>query len=475
MTATRDDDGDVENAPAHDALAEQVVIGAALQDARVVQQCAEMGLRPTSFYRPAHVTLWATAVKLAADGQLEPGIMLAQLQRDGEIARVGGGGYLHTCMQAVPTTANATWYARRILDMAAQRRVYSTGVRLTQIARSAATDTEDLFDKMVAALGEVTATISDLEPTRPTGRHPDLDLERLFTDPPASVELLAGGVFARGRMTVIYAPAKTKKSLLVQFLTARLALGWETFGATPEGPLSIVYVDQEMTEQDWHERLRDFGYSTEQMAALGRYLHVKNLQDWPPLDTPEGGRELAGVAALHNADLVVVDTLSKVLSGPENENDTFQSFYRNTLMPLKREGRGAVVLDHPGKDVSRGPRGGSAKTDNVDLVWEMAKRGRALYSLRRTHCRFRHPDEVIYLQTQDEPLGFAVQAVNEREEGLIDHCLEVIRQFDPPQTAIGKDVMKDVKETGFKVRGSTFYAAWRQYRVEKGWSRNDDE
>jgi hypothetical protein len=464
------DDVEVSDPEPRDELAEQIVIGAALLDANVIRTCTEMGLRPAAFYRPAHQTLWATASKLAGEGNLEPGIMAAQLQRDGDTNRVGGAVYLHTCIQAVPTTANAGWYARRILDMAAQRRVYQLGRRLAQIAGRPATDSEDLFDKLVASLGEVTDAISEIEPTRPAGKHPDLDLENLFTNPPEPVELLAGGVLALGRITVIYAPAKTSKSLLVQFLSARLAQGAPALETTPSRPLNIVYIDQEMTEQDWHERLRDMGFGVEEMRKLRAHLHVKNLQDWPALDTPEGGRELAAVAAGHNADIVVIDTLSKVCAGPENENDTFQAFYRNTLLPLKREGRGAVVLDHPGKDVSRGPRGGSAKTDNVDLVWELARRGESIFSLKRTHSRFRHPSELLYLNLQEEPLAFTTQSVDSRAEDLVDRCLEMIRGFDPARSATGRDVMKDVKDTGFHVRATTFYEAWKRFRYEKGWS-----
>ena len=471
-----DDDGGNGQHPNIDPAAEQIVIGAAMLDAAYIPDIQATGVTPDHFHKPAHADIWKATLDLATGGApSDPVAVAAELERRGQLGKAGGAPYLFSCLQAVPTAANAPWYAQRLVTLHAKRRVAALGRRLTQLGEAPATDIEDVTDAATAALNEVVAAIEQLDgPPAETQRHPDLDLERMYTQPPAPPELWAGGVLACNRITVIYAPGKTGKSLLAQEIAVALASGAPILGSDSTGvPLNVVYVDQEMTEEDWYERFRSMGLTAADMTLLHERLHVKNLQDWPALDTPEGGRELATVAAYHKADLVIIDTLSKVCAGEENSNDTFQQFYRSTLVPLKRDGRAGLVLDHPGKEVSRGPRGGSAKTDNVDLVWEMLQRGRGVFSLKRTHCRFRHPDEWLYLRRHDSPLGHSIEAADVRAEELIEHCLEVIRGFDPPRKASGRDVMKDVKETGFSVRNETFYEAWRRFRFEKGWAKDE--
>ena len=78
--------------------------------------------------------------------------------------------------------------------------------------------------------------------------------------------------------------------------------------------------------------------------------------------------DLLAYATAERDDLVVIDTLSRVTEGPENDSDTYRNLYRHTWLPLKRAGIAAVRLDHTGHEGTRA-RGSSAKGDDVDVVW----------------------------------------------------------------------------------------------------------
>ena len=56
--------------------------------------------------------------------------MLGELDHAGELADVGGGPFLHTLVEAVPTVANAAHYAQLVADTARRRRVIDLGIRL---------------------------------------------------------------------------------------------------------------------------------------------------------------------------------------------------------------------------------------------------------------------------------------------------------------------------------------------------------
>jgi replicative DNA helicase len=88
-------------------------------------------LEEADFYRPAHRTIWRAMLRLADCGQpTDPVTVLGELDDGGELADVGGGPFLHTLVQAVPTVANAGYYAQLVADCARRRRVIDLGIRL---------------------------------------------------------------------------------------------------------------------------------------------------------------------------------------------------------------------------------------------------------------------------------------------------------------------------------------------------------
>jgi replicative DNA helicase len=83
------------------------------------------------FYRPAHRAIWRAILRLADMGEpTDPVTVLGELDRTGELADVGGGPFLHTLIEAVPTVAHAGHYARLVADTARRRRVIDLGIRL---------------------------------------------------------------------------------------------------------------------------------------------------------------------------------------------------------------------------------------------------------------------------------------------------------------------------------------------------------
>jgi replicative DNA helicase len=79
----------------------------------------------------AHRTIWRAILRLADRGDpTDPVTVLGELDHTDELAEVGGGPFLHTLVQAVPTVANAAHYARLVAEAARRRRVIDLGVRL---------------------------------------------------------------------------------------------------------------------------------------------------------------------------------------------------------------------------------------------------------------------------------------------------------------------------------------------------------
>lgn len=149
------------------------------------------------------------------------------------------------------------------------------------------------------------------------------------------------------------------------------------------GKYHVLYVDNENhIVQVVKKRLRSFGAT----SAAMKKLHFYSFSQIPPLDTPEGGQELLRLAKLHDAKLVVIDTFSRFISGPEDKADTFTAFYNLTLMVLKRENIASLRLDHPGKDTTRGTRGSSAKYGDIDFEFSVEDPDKGATAYRKLTC-----------------------------------------------------------------------------------------
>lgn len=177
-------------------------------------------------------------------------------------------------------------------------------------------------------------------------------------------------LIAASRGIALYSAPKLGKSLLMLEVAVAVSQGQPVIGMTPPRPRTVLYVDHENDLRgDIVRRLRSMNYSPSDLGNL-RYL---NLPIMGALDEAKGGAELLAVAIREGAELVVIDTVSRTIAGEENSNDTWISFYRHTGKALKSAGIACVRLDHSGKDETRGQRGASAKSGDVDAVWQLTR------------------------------------------------------------------------------------------------------
>jgi len=119
--------------PPHDIDAEQGVLGAMLLSPTLVVDIIET-LVPDDFYRPAHQLIYNAIIDLFSNNkEIDPLIVAGRLDRDNNLERIGGSTYLHTLVSAVPTAANARYYAEIVAEKAVLRRLVAAGTRVVQL------------------------------------------------------------------------------------------------------------------------------------------------------------------------------------------------------------------------------------------------------------------------------------------------------------------------------------------------------
>ena len=262
------------------------------------------------------------------------------------------------------------------------------------------------------------------------------------------------------RLVALYSAPKVGKSLLMLELAAAIATGRPILGTTPT-PRRILYVDFENDPRtDTRQRLQNMGYGPADLDNL-TMLSYPNLSS---LDSEKGSQELMSAIEVYGAEVVIIDTVSRSISGDENENDTWLDFFRHTGLKLKQAGVALIRLDHSGKDETKGQRGGSAKSGDVDAVWRMSKASDDLFDLVCEANRLPIAERSLTIRRLEDPLRHEVTGNGHRAKR--DELLAELSKINVPKQADlpVREAKKMAREMGVTFKDVTFTKAiWVEY------------
>jgi len=249
------------------------------------------------------------------------------------------------------------------------------------------------------------------------------ELSRLST-----VESVIPHLLNKGESGSLVAPAGAGKSLLALDIAVSLARGESVLGAPARDPMSVIYIDMENPREELAGRVHSLGLQLPNLAdAPLWYLSFPDLQ---PLDTREGGRMLAAAAQLREPGLIVLDTISRLVEGKEDSADTWRNLYNHTVIPLRRQGRTVLRLDHQGHDNAKGARGSSAKRDDVDVAWIMKAKGNNIELKLDKGRGLGHPEKVE-LRRETSPLRHVAFVKSDK----LTDCVEALDRLGVPPAA----------------------------------------
>jgi replicative DNA helicase len=141
--------------PPHSLEAEVSVLGAALLSRTAASEAGEV-LRPDDFYRNAHRVVFEGIQALLATGEPIDTVTITEwLARRERLDEVGGAAAIHDLTVAVPTAANAAYYARIVRDKALLRRLIDAGTAVAQLGYEATDDAETVVDRAESLVFEV--------------------------------------------------------------------------------------------------------------------------------------------------------------------------------------------------------------------------------------------------------------------------------------------------------------------------------
>src|SRR6478609_6612121 len=374
--------------PPQDNDAEQSVIGSMLLSKDAIADVIE-AVRGTDFYRPAHETIFDAMVDLYGRGEpVDPITTTAELQRRGELVKIGGAPYLHTISASVPIAANASYYAEIVREKAILRRLVDAGTRIVQYGYAGEGEVDDLVDAAQAEVYKVTDRRSS-EDYAPLSEIMDGVLDEieaignreagLYGVPTGFVELdeLTNGLHS-GQMIIVAArPAMGKSTLALDLCRAasiqnnltscffslemtRSEITMRLLSAEAKVPLNHIR-NGNMTDDDWAKLARKMG----EVSSAPMFI-----DDSPNMTMMEIRAKARRLRQKHDLKLIVIDYLQLMTSGKKVESRQVEvSEFSRQIKLLAKE------LEVPVIALSQLNRGPEQRADKRPMVSDLRESG----------------------------------------------------------------------------------------------------
>lgn len=256
-----------------------------------------------------------------------------------------------------------------------------------------------------------------------------------------------------GRAHGFPAPSGIGKSLLWLEIAASLSAGRSVLGYGAQEPIRVLYLDHENTPKgDIKPRLQAMGFNHEDLANF-YYLSFPSIS---ALNTKLGGRTLAQLLDYFQPELVFIDTFSRFVEGEENGSAVAQTFYEHTGKELKRRGIAYLRIDHVGKDATKGARGSSAKSDDLDLIWVMSKTKEPnVFLLKNEKARVPVTKDSYLVERIKRPLSHIIRSGvvwaelidSAKKHEIAVEMIEQLRVRDPKHSLAQGKVWKELGST----------------------------
>ena len=374
--------------PPQDMAAEQSVLGSMLISKDAIADVAEV-LRGVDFYRPSHETIHDAIIDLYGRGEpVDMVTVAAELQRRGELQRVGGAPYLHTLSANVPIAANAGYYAEIVREKAILRRLVDAGTKIVQIGYAGEGQVDDIVDTAQAEVYKITdrraaedyAPLSDimdgvLDEIEAIGNRE----AGLYGVPTGFADLddLTNGLHS-GQMIIVAArPAMGKSTLALDLCRA----------ASIQNNLTSVFFSLEMTRSEITMRLlsaeakvplnhiRNGNMNDDDWAKLARKMGEVSsapmfIDDSPNMTMMEIRAKARRLKQRHDLRLIVIDYMQLMTSGKKVESRQLEvSEFSRQIKLLAKE------LEVPIIALSQLNRGPEQRGDKRPMMSDLRESG----------------------------------------------------------------------------------------------------
>lgn len=333
-------------------------------------------VQPVHFMDPRHRAIFESFTVLASAGVgIDALSIKAEMERAGTLGKVGGPAWIFDLCASLDVD-HPLPLATRIRELWARRMIMRESSR---ILRESA-DTSIPASELLESLSRVTETVTtDLKAS--SGKSTLIDL--LLTGPElASMkvpprEMIVAPFIATGSLNLVVAPRGLGKTFFGMELCKAVTTGTAFFEWHVPVPRDVLFLDGEMPTEMLQERFA-FLY---QGSISDRLFILPSEALWTkdkPLNLNEPESQQRVQALLDALDtqgrkppLIIMDNLSSLSFGVDENDNTMQDSILRWLMGLRHQGYSVLLVHHTGKNGEQ--RGASRREDFLDTSIRLSK------------------------------------------------------------------------------------------------------
>lgn len=300
-----------------------------------------------------------------------------------------------------------------------------------------------------------------MSPVDPGKSLPLLAFENIVQEPLAPVEWLVEPLIAHRDRVVLYGEFGSMKSWLLLHLGLHLAAGCPWLGKFPIPQVKrVLYMDEEMNERTLRRRIKRLGMG---LGLEGQSLPFQAISRvGVRFDHQEAHSLLTALGkSQFNPDVIIVESLRRVLVGSENEAEDVGAFWRN-VEPILKAGKTLIVSHHMRKPSLFAPEkhrysaSGStdilAGADTAFAVQRLAGDVLAIECVKSREAEETEPFGVsLYEEDKEGPIELRFEGAKadlEAQGGELDRAMALVGSFlksAPSQTAERAAILASLK------------------------------
>ena len=374
--------------PPQDHNAEQSVLGAMMLSKDAIADVVE-AVKGVDFYRPAHELVFDAVLDLYGRGEPADAVTVsAELQRRGELAKVGGAPYLHTLVAGVPIAANAGYYAHIVREKAILRRLIDAGTKIAQMGFAGEGQIDDVVDRAQVEVFNVTdqRTSEDYAPLSDIMEETFDELESISARDGKMSGVPSGFVdldrftngFHPGQMIVVAARPGVGKSTLGLDLCRSASIKHGMTTAIFSLEMSRVEITMRLLSAEARVSLtemRSGSLDDGAWAKLARRMGEVSeaplfIDDSPNMTMMEIRAKARRLRQRHDLKMIVIDYLQLMTSGKRVESRQVEvSEFSRQIKLLAKE------LQIPIVAISQLNRGSEQRTDKRPMLSDLRESG----------------------------------------------------------------------------------------------------
>lgn len=365
------------------------ILGGVLLDNEAINRCLEL-IEADDFYRESHRKIFRAMIDLS--NRSEPCDLITltdMLKRKGELEEVGGGAYLATLVDYVPTAANIAYYCRIVKEKSVTRRLITAATDIVTRGYDEETTVDELLDGAQKTIFEISE--NKLRPAfTPVGTILKDTFKRIETlyEKKEHVTGVPTGFYDLDKMTAGFQPG----DLII--IAGRPSMGKTAFSlniaqyaaAHADPPLPVAVFSLEMSKEslvmrllcsesrvdasrlrtghlvdtDWHK----LTHGADKLSKARLYI-----DDTPAIPVLEMRAKARRLKAENGLGMIVVDYLQLMRGSSQESRQQEISEISRSLKALAKE------LDVPVVALSQLNRSLESRTDKRPMMSDLRESG----------------------------------------------------------------------------------------------------